>query len=45
MEKLMDAAGICVWITHGLSTYAYKPTLAPATSPHGNLQVEWFKPA
>ena len=43
-EKIFDAACHSVWVTHGLSTYAYKPSLDAATSPHGNLQVEWFKP-
>jgi peptide/nickel transport system substrate-binding protein len=45
MEKIYDAACHSVWITHGLSTYAYKPTIKPATSPHGVPQVEWFLPA
>jgi peptide/nickel transport system substrate-binding protein len=45
MEKLFDAACHSVWITHGLSTYAYKPTIKPATSPHGVPQAEWFVPA
>ncbi len=45
MEKLYGEACHSVWITHGVSSYAYLPTIKPATSPHGVPQVEWFEPA
>ena len=45
MEKLYDAACHSVWITHGLYTYAYTPSIVPATSPHGVPQAEFFRPA
>jgi peptide/nickel transport system substrate-binding protein len=45
MQKLWDEACHSIFITHGLSTYANKPTIKPAVTPHGVPQAEWFLPA
>ena len=45
MQKLWDEAAQTLWITHGVQSYAYKPGIAPATSPHGTPHYEHFMPA
>lgn len=45
MQKIWDEAAQTVWITHGLQTYAYTPRIEPATTPHGQPQYYYFKPA
>jgi peptide/nickel transport system substrate-binding protein len=45
MQQIWDAACKAIFITHGLSTYAYQPTVKPATTPHGMPQAELFLPA
>ena len=45
MQKIWDEAAQTVWITHGLMTYAYTPAIEPATTPHGQPQYWYFKPA
>lgn len=45
MQKIWDEACKAVFISHGLSSYAYQPTIKPATTPHGVPQPEWFLPA
>ncbi len=45
MEKIWDQAAHAVWITHGVSTFAYSPKIVPATSPHGEPQAQYFTPA
>ncbi len=43
MQKLWDEACHSVFITHGSMTYAYVPGIVPATTPHGNIQPNFFK--
>jgi peptide/nickel transport system substrate-binding protein len=45
MQKLWDEAAQTVWITHGQMTYAYTPSIKPATTPHGQPQYYYFEPA
>ena len=45
MQKIWDAACKAIFITHGISTYVYQPTIKPATTPHGIPQAELFLPA
>ena len=45
MQQIWDEACKAVFITHGLSTYVYQPTIKPATTPHGIPQAELFLPA
>lgn len=45
MQGLWDEACHTVWVTHGQRTYAYVPTISPATTPHGLTQPVFFEPA
>lgn len=45
MQKLWDEAAHTVWVTHGVRVYGYNPEIAPATTPNGKPQVEFFQPA
>lgn len=45
MEKIWDSEAHAIWITHGVLAYAHNPAIAPAVSPHGEPQVQFFKPA
>ncbi|MDF1501013.1 MAG: ABC transporter substrate-binding protein [Anaerolineales bacterium] len=45
MQKLWDEAAHTIWVTHGVRVYAYDPKIAPATTPNGKPQVEFFMPA
>lgn len=45
MQQIWEADYKTVWITHGIMTYAYLPTVVPATSPNGTPHYEYFTPA
>jgi len=45
MQRLWDEACHTVWITHMDLIYAYPPTLKPAVTPHGLMQVKYMEPA
>ncbi len=45
MQKIWEDAAQTLWVTHGAFTYGYYPTLMPATTPHGVVQTDFFKPA
>ncbi len=45
MEKIWDSEAHAVWITHGVYAYAYSTAIAPAVTPHGDPQVQFFGPA
>ncbi|MBN1316082.1 MAG: hypothetical protein JXA42_11455 [Anaerolineales bacterium] len=45
MQQIYHDAAQAVWITHPLNAFAYSPDILPATSPNGDLQVQWFMPA
>jgi peptide/nickel transport system substrate-binding protein len=45
MQQIWDKDAICVWITHGVMSYAYWPRIKPVTTPHGLAQLEFFAPA
>jgi peptide/nickel transport system substrate-binding protein len=45
MQKIWDEAAQTIWITNGVMTYAYTPDIEPATTPHGQPQYWYFKPA
>jgi peptide/nickel transport system substrate-binding protein len=45
MQKIWDEAAHTVWVTHGVRVYGYDPSIAPATTPNGKPQVEFFAPA
>jgi len=42
MQQLMDDDAIAIWITHGSYTYAWKPGVIPALTPHGIIQIRFF---
>ncbi len=44
MQKIWDEAAQTIWITHGVMTYAYSPDIAPATTPNGRPQYQFFGP-
>jgi peptide/nickel transport system substrate-binding protein len=45
MEKIFDDACHSIWITHGVYSYAHKPSVNTPCTPHGTPQVEYFTPA
>ncbi|MFW5942361.1 MAG: ABC transporter substrate-binding protein [Chloroflexota bacterium] len=45
MQQLWDEAAQALFTTHGSKVYAYSPDIAPATTPNGKPQVEFFLPA
>ncbi len=45
MQQIWEDAVQTVWITHGVMTYAYSPSIQPATSPNGTPHYEFFAPA
>jgi peptide/nickel transport system substrate-binding protein len=45
MQKLWDEAAHTVWVTNGARVYGYQTDIAPATTPNGKPQVEFFMPA
>jgi len=45
MQKLWDEAAHTIWVTNGARVYGYGTDIAPATTPNGKPQVEFFMPA
>jgi peptide/nickel transport system substrate-binding protein len=43
MQKLWDENVISVWVTHGANIHAFKPSIEPALTPHGQEQVWYFR--
>jgi len=45
MQRIWDEAAHTVWVTNGARVYGYANGIAPATTPNGKPQVEFFMPA
>ena len=45
MQQIWDEACISLFVTNGVASFAYKPTIKPAVSPHGVFRPCWFTPA
>jgi len=45
MQKLWDEAAHTVWVTNGARVYGHATDVAPATTPNGKPQVQYFLPA
>jgi peptide/nickel transport system substrate-binding protein len=45
MQQLWDEAAHTVWVTNGARVYGHASDIAPATTPNGKPQVEFFMPA
>ena len=45
MQEIFDEAAQAVWITHPVQAFAYSPDIQPATTPNGDMQIQWFMPA
>jgi peptide/nickel transport system substrate-binding protein len=45
MQQLWDEAAHTIWVTNGARVYGYQTNIAPATTPNGKPQVEFFMPA
>ena len=45
MQQIWDEAAHTVWVTNGARVYGHSSRIAPATTPNGKPQVEFFMPA
>ncbi len=45
MQQIWDEAAHTIWVTNGARVFGYSTEIAPATTPNGKPQVEFFKAA
>lgn len=43
MQQLWDESAINVWVTNGANILAFRPNIVPAMTPHGQVQLWYFK--